>query len=788
MAKARQTKHGNGFINGLISDGNEFSAPDNAVRDMLNVEVLDDGSLLRRRGISFDDSPSVWADVLFSGTQQFHVSTHDWHNVQGLSDANYSVVIYGQQAMFYKKGVFRDLSNSFVNYALLNKGLSPGTIPGSGIPAGYTLATNEGYLIATAVNYYPQLLTSPTDTVQSFEPKIRDLEGVDDSYAVDYNPSVARWNFSLVSFAIGEVLTGATSGKKALVVGVGAGTSRYLLHLEPGGFINGEAVNGDGGGNGVITVRIDGDGLTEEHYYNLLNQGWDYERIAAYATSTQTYPSNAQIWYVGKDSLGDFDPPTLDKIDFGNSPAPRGKFIISAIDPVREFVDPLNGGTVTLPGVTPAGSFQFCTFFSGRLVLAGGNNPALSNKVYIGQLLTSGETDVTAATFQLDRFYSVNDVTAEELNDTLPTDGLTLSVAGLEQITGIRVLGKGLLITATNGLWFLRGNDLGFTAQDFELVKISNQSFRYPRSTVEAEDTIMLWGASGIYQVSVDATGLSATAREVTKGRINDIYTAYTEETKFSASGYYDAEENRVYWAYSENEDWGASISASVKHFFRKRMWCYNLSTGAFIPYNFLDGSEVLGTNYYLAGFSRDPFLPETETDTSLKIAVLRVGGVPNNGTTWARLDNRDFYDWGDVEADYPSYVETWPEHVGEPHIDKQIEALFCYFKRTETQFVDNGSGGVEFDYPSGVLMSSKWEWTDIDVGRWTDPIQVYRFNELYISGGIGDSFDYGFSVIKTKNDVSGKGGAVVIRLEAEAGKDMHFLGYSAIFSGIPES
>lgn len=70
--------------------------------------------------------------------------------------------------------------------------------------------------------------------------------------------------------------------------------------------------------------------LSDLHHYNLLNQGWDSEKIEDYVEATGYFPNNAQIWHVGKDSSNNFDPDELDKVDLGTSPAPRGRHVIDA--------------------------------------------------------------------------------------------------------------------------------------------------------------------------------------------------------------------------------------------------------------------------------------------------------------------------------------------------------------------------------------------------------------------------------------------------------------------------
>ena len=72
--------------------------------------------------------------------------------------------------------------------------------------------------------------------------------------------------------------------------------------------------------------------LTNEHHYNLLNQGWTDALINQYKTDTGVYPSNSQQWFVGKDVNDNFSSSQLQKTDFGNTYAPRGRFLFDAFN------------------------------------------------------------------------------------------------------------------------------------------------------------------------------------------------------------------------------------------------------------------------------------------------------------------------------------------------------------------------------------------------------------------------------------------------------------------------
>ena len=79
--------------------------------------------------------------------------------------------------------------------------------------------------------------------------------------------------------------------------------------------------------------------LSAEHEYNLINQGWRKEYISKFFASTGTYPANSDVWYYGRKEIPDDDLPYLDFVpshmtmqEFGNSPAPKGHFILNVLD------------------------------------------------------------------------------------------------------------------------------------------------------------------------------------------------------------------------------------------------------------------------------------------------------------------------------------------------------------------------------------------------------------------------------------------------------------------------
>lgn len=72
--------------------------------------------------------------------------------------------------------------------------------------------------------------------------------------------------------------------------------------------------------------------LTNNHKYNLLNQGWRIAEIEQFYTDKKYYPDNTFRWFIGKDDSGKFNTDKMLQTYFGNTPAPKGHFILDYFD------------------------------------------------------------------------------------------------------------------------------------------------------------------------------------------------------------------------------------------------------------------------------------------------------------------------------------------------------------------------------------------------------------------------------------------------------------------------
>lgn len=100
----------------------------------------------------------------------------------------------------------------------------------------------------------------------------------------------------------------------------------------------------DGVDDGLAIDALPND-LTDKHKYNLLNQGWTLTNITKFFTDKSQYPANNLQWFIGKDNSGNYNTEELLKHYFGNTPAPKGHYILSYFDRNRAQASGVYGGS-----------------------------------------------------------------------------------------------------------------------------------------------------------------------------------------------------------------------------------------------------------------------------------------------------------------------------------------------------------------------------------------------------------------------------------------------------------
>lgn len=548
--------------------------------------------------------------------------------------------------------------------------------------------------------------------------------------------------------------------------------------------------------------------LSNEHQYNLLNQGWDTTKIDDYNTSQSEYPNNTQIWTEGKDSSDVFQPLELIKQYFGTTPAPKGRYILDAFNRDRSSASNISGIPVEIEMNRPS----TVAFYAGRVFYSGiesqtNAGPSLNGTIYYSQLLTTDQS----LSDSIEKCYQDADPTSETISDLIATDGGSITIPEAGTIHKIVPVRRSLLVLANNGVWEISGDlDAGFTATSNQVIKVTSIGTINPASIVVVEDVVVFWSDGGIYLIQEGENGGPPTAVNMTENTIQTLYLGLSSISRRYCTGEYDQTSRKISWLYNNDDTY---LGKSYTNKYNKEL-VFDTTLNAFYKNEI---SSLTSNSPYVSGYVQTP-----STITSSVVVDVICNGVPveANGLqviifqdsfrgsvvsnkfltvvpqsggvtskiTFSLYNNSDFIDWEEsdsVGVDYSSFLITGYDLFQDDMRDKQVDYVTFHFNVTETGYISSPGVGVDYENPSSCLVRSRWDWSDSPTSnRWGTQFEAYRLAKLYIPAGTTNSFDYGFSTISTKNMLRGQGKAISLFISSSPGKDMHLVGWSFLISG----
>jgi hypothetical protein len=690
-----------------------------------------------------------------------------------------------------------------------------------GMPIGTIGATELGVMYNTAYNTYK--LTTTIGLGKGA--LVRDLEGVYESIDLDYNPSAQV--FTTASYTG----TAFTSGEDLLVTLSGITRKYRMIKLTAGGgspsagvftvdkhlgdtYTNfdgadttslvGATIVGLTSGASTTLASVTGEGLSDAHRYNLINQGWTQTYMDSYASSKTKWPNNTQVWFSGRDASNNFSPTELDKVSFGNTRAPQGHVLLN---PFREWrAASVPGVWVgSVPNSTYSRGFTTIATFGSRVALSGANIAGAENTVFISPVISSKIATVNTPTIadlnfsDILAFYQKNDPTADIQNELLPDDGVVVPIAEAGRIYKVIAFHNSLLAFSDNGVWAIAGIDpkTGFTTDAFSVYRIEGAAgTSYPRTVVSTQAGAFYWSDDGLYSIGLSDRG-DLIAANVSSNRIEGLYSPIQPANKAAALGYYDNKNAKVYWAYNTATD-------ATYPELRNGLLVLDLKLNGFyplkLPVDFADSGGDLSTKLFsINGFTQDVAYPDDTGKTPLKLIIgehYNISGVAGIKHSIMEFNNSgtDFYDFSeyrsyvhsltDLITQPEAYIDSWDDTLGDTTRKKQGIWVFVHMTKTETGFTDLGGGALAPVGESSLFMQARWDWNNSSAGgRWSTAREVYRHSRPYIPVDASDTYDTGESVITTKNKIYGRGRALSIRWTAQAGKDAVLLGYAVPYS-----
>lgn len=303
--------------------------------------------------------------------------------------------------------------------------------------------------------------------------------------------------------------------------------------------------------------------------------------ITWYKDKTGKYPSNAEVWWamkrppeLGADAppklyLEVFDPGLRYQTYFGETPAPKGHFVLNAFHKDRGDAADISGITVeTASSHRPTA----VAFFAGRAFWAGVQSRGFNTHVYFSQILERAE--------QAGECYQQYDPTSETLRDLLPSDGGVIVISEASVIYHMQSFGSSLVVFADNGAWRISGGEGGFRANDYSVTKLSGVPTISNLSFVDVEGVPMWWNRSSINMLSLNEQG-QVGVQSITDPTIKRLFMEIPEQSKFYAKGAYDPLTKQVQYLYRS-----VATDDETEFFVYDRVLTFDIRTGAFVPWS----------------------------------------------------------------------------------------------------------------------------------------------------------------------------------------------------------
>ena len=552
--------------------------------------------------------------------------------------------------------------------------------------------------------------------------------------------------------------------------------------------------------------------LSNEHKYNLRNQGWNKNIVTSTGadaidytfTEIGQYPSNADNWTLGKISntasadYEKYDPDVLVKNSFSNYQIAKGSFIIDAFE---RGADRMSKSDVTsgLPTDREEGNISTITSYAQRLFYSGiessvsngdARSPNYSGYIFFSKVIRNDE--------DLGKCHQEADPTDPGINDLIDTDGGSIQIPDITKVVKIIASQASVLVFAENGVWEIYGDTGGFIATSFQASKISTNGITNGDSVVNVNGNFIYWSKAGIYLLKPDQASGRFAAESISLTSIQTLYLEIPEVAKNFCKGLYDEKENRIRYLYNDSTDYSAT---NYPNSYNKEL-VYDLTLKAWYKNSI---SSLASDSPYIADYVPIPGYTVTSREESVVAGTAPVivtagtsvvvdDDIPVSRTeqfsfltivgtsfTLSKYNGSDFLDWktkDSVGVDFTSYLYTGYELFGDIMRQKQIPYVFFYFEKTEDGFTPSGDDLV-FKNQSSCKVQAQWGWSNSAAnGKWGKEFQAYRILRNYTPSGAADAYDSGESMVVTKNKLRGSGKSISLYIKSETGKDMKLLGW----------
>jgi len=685
----------NNFSKGLITEATAMNYPENSVVETDNVVYTKNGKVIRRYGIDYETAYAItnlstMSIMASAGTPSDYYddivfTEYNWTTVSSDGAISFVVQQIGDRLVFFE---VNDDNNISANRKTFSVDLDDYLVDVPGDNVGqYTaakecnFASGKGYLFVThplCEPFYVEYDPSADDiTVTEIAVQTRDFVRLNDSLDIDERPAT----------------------------------------------------------------------LTDTHEYNLWNQGW-YGSVDVGVSITNPitdwdairtdFPSNADVWWLFKDSNEEFDPAQADKFAIGNTAAPNGHYIYSAWDTDRSTIT----GNVITENSSSDQRPAVCSFYAGRVWYSGIDATGYNSNLYFSKIIE----DITDA----GRCYQVNDPTSEHNADLLPSDGGVVVIPEIERVVGMIAARSALYVFCTNGIWKITGPNGIFTAEDYSVQRISNISIVARNSIVVAEGSPIWWDTAGIYSIQFDPNSGEETVVNITEPTIQTVINEIPNENLPYVKGTYNNINKTVHYIYKST-----TPNSTTSRYNYDKLLVLTLTNGSFSTHTISDGTPKVCGLIFTNQSNNDDLIGDEGASLVKFFTFGTIGASSATAVTVSQFNNSDYLDWETFDGDgvdFESYFITGYRVRGD---------LLRKFQNNYIVVV------TEQETNAGCLIQGIWDYANSPLtGRYTTSQQVF----------VSDTTkDYSRRKIK----IRGSGYSLQFKFRSQTGKPFTIVGWA---------
>lgn len=512
--------------------------------------------------------------------------------------------------------------------------------------------------------------------------------------------------------------------------------------------------------------------LSDNHQYNILNQGWNAAQISTFHTAASAYPSNADVWWNFNDSTDIFNPSaTLASVDSGSSPAPQGFFRLNPWNTARAATALAQSGvSLTLTG-TPdqtSGTIRpsVTEFFSGRVFYSGVNAQGYNSLIYFSTIIQT-PTD-------FGQCCSTQDPTSQTLFDFLPSDGGVIAVPQAGTIYRLVSIGTALLVFGANGVWSISGSTgIGFEATDYQVSLVGLTRSISGTSFVQVDGAVAWWNTTAINIIQSDPTqGL--TIKSMTDDKIKDYYLSLSTTNKRFSRGAYNPREHTIRWLFKSSDT--ADITDTYTF---DTVLSFNTLVGAWYTWTLPtdtvtvnsivveEGSaSLIGSNQIVDNSSNnivdnsgDLLITYGFAASTITTVTKFLVSYPNSGSynfTFAEQFNTSYFDWtqyNQIGEDYVSYFITGYNVPTQGERNFQSNYLFVFSDVS--------------DEDTSYYFQAIWNYANSNAsGKWSQ--------RQTLTNAVGN-----YDVVRNRLKVRGMGNSAQFKFNSISGKPFNLIGWS---------